>query len=173
MKRADRETSGEISSGRILHLTRETLAEGARALRRRDPRLRAWMDRVGEVELRRQRHQFGALCRSILSQQLGAGAARSIHRRFLALFPATPHPDPRSLLAVGRERLRECGISGRKVDYLTALAEAFDGGPLARIRLSSLSDEDVIAQLTGLPGIGVWTAEMFLIFSLGRLDVFS
>jgi DNA-3-methyladenine glycosylase II len=156
-----------------LLLTRETLAEGTRLLRKSDPRLGRWIDRVGAARLRRQRHQFGALCRSILSQQLGAGAAKSIHRKFLLLFAPARTPRPEALLAVRRERLRACGISGPKVDYLKALAREFHGGSLARVRLSALSDAEVVERLTRVPGIGVWTAEMFLIFSLGRLDVFS
>jgi DNA-3-methyladenine glycosylase II len=157
----------------ILHLTRKTLAEGARVLRKRDPRLAVWMDRVGPVSLRRQRHQFGALCRSILSQQLGAQAAKSIHQRLLACFAPARDPDPQRLLRLRAERLRRCGVSRPKIAYLRALAHAFHDGDLRGVRLSRLPEAGVVELLTRLPGIGVWTAEMFLIFSLGRLDVFS
>jgi len=159
--------------GGILLLTKRTLAEGSHILRERDPTLCRWMDIVGAVKLRRQRHQFGALCRSILSQQIGAGAAKSIHRRFLELFAPARAPSPDRLIRLQRDALRRCGISGRKIDYLRALASEFHRGDLRRIRLSRLGDEEVIERLTRLPGIGVWTAEMFLIFSLGRLDVFA
>lgn len=128
---------------------------------------------MGPVKLRRQRHRFGALCRAILAQQLGGGAAKTIHGRFLELFAPARSPDPRTLLAVRQDRLRRSGISRPKVRYLRALAREFLDGSLAGVRLSSLSDEEVIARLTQVPGIGVWTAEMFLIFSLGRLDIFS
>lgn len=158
---------------RLLLLTRDSLEEGTLRLREQDPRLGRWIDRVGSVGLRRQRHQFGALCRAIISQQLGAGAARSIHRRFLDLFAPAPRPDARRLMEIGDGPLRACGLSRPKIRYLRALAEAFDGGPLARLRLGRLPDDEVIRVLTELPGIGVWTAEMFLIFSLGRRDVFS
>lgn len=154
-------------------LTRETLLAGARSLRASDARLGAWIDRIGPVGLRRQRHRFGALCRAIISQQLGAGAARSIHRRFLKLFAPARSPDPAALLRIHGRRLRSCGLSTRKVEYLRGLGEAFVSGDLSRLKLSRLGDEEVIEALTRLRGVGRWTAEMFLIFSLGRLDVFS
>jgi len=157
----------------ILRLTRATFLEGTQALRERDPELRGWIDRVGAVGLRRQRHQFSALCRSIISQQLGAGAAKSIHRRFAALFAPEERPEPSRLLALHARRLRACGLSRPKVAYLRGLAREFEKGSLAGVRLSSLPDAEVIEVLTQVRGIGPWTAEMFLIFSLGRLDVFS
>jgi DNA-3-methyladenine glycosylase II len=157
----------------ILRLTRESLAEGTAALKRMDPSLGRWMERVGPVTLRRQRYQFGMLCRSIISQQLAAGAARSIHERFIGLFAQAKKPDPESLLRLRVRDLRACGLSGRKVDFMKGLAREFQDGLLRRVRLSALVDEEVIELLTRLPGIGRWTAEMFLIFSLGRQDVFS
>jgi DNA-3-methyladenine glycosylase II len=154
-------------------LTRRTLVEGTEALLRADPALGRWIETVGSVGLRRQRHQFGALCRAIISQQLGAGAARTIHRRFLELFAPSNSPDPGRLLAVEPSRLAACGISGRKVEYLRSLAREFHAGSLRRARLGAMRDAEVVELLTRLPGIGVWTVEMFLIFSLGRLDIFS
>lgn len=157
----------------ILRLTRETLAEGTLALKQLDPSLCRWIETVGPVGLRRQRHQFGALCRSIIAQQLGSGAARAIHRRFVDLFTPAKAPEPAMLLALGARDLRACGLSRRKVEFLQSLARERLDGSLHRVKLSTLPDEDVIELLTRLPGIGRWTAEMFLIFSLGRLDVFS
>ena len=154
-------------------LTRVTFAEGTCYLRERDARLGAWIDRVGRVGLRRQRHQFSTLCRSIVAQQISAHAAMSIFARFAALFEANGRPEPAALLEIEAERIRGCGISERKVAYLRSLAEAFASGALKGRRLGTLPDERVVELLVELPGIGVWTAEMFLIFALGRLDVFS
>ena len=131
------------------------------------------MERVGTVGLRRQRHQFGALCRAILSQQVAAAAARTIHKRFLATQSPALNPTPAGVLATSEATLRACGVSGRKVGFLHALARAFHDGPLAGVRFSRLDEDEVIERLTVVPGVGVWTAEMFLIFSLARLDVFS
>lgn len=159
-----------------LRLTRESLAEGARVLHRADPRLGRWIrliDSNGGVGLRRQRHQFGALCRSIIAQQLAAKAAKSISARFVALFEPDRNPSPEKLLALPDDRLRACGLSRSKLDYLQSLAREFDVGCLRQVRLGALADDEVVELLTRVRGIGVWTAEMFLIFSLGRRDVFS
>lgn len=142
-------------------------------LRARDRRLGPWIERIGPVPLRRQPHQFGALCRAIIAQQVSAAAARSIHRRFLAEFAPARAPSPAELLALDADTLRACGVSRAKIDYLRALAWEFEHGELRRRRLGRLPDEQVVALLTRLPGVGVWTAEMFLLFGLGRQDVFS
>lgn len=154
-------------------LTRQNLAAATAALRRKDPRLGVWMDRVGPVGLRRQAHQFGALCRSVISQQLAAGAAATIHRRFVAAFAPARLPSPERLLELTTADLRACGLSLRKLEYLRGLAREFHQGDLRRARLGTLSNDEVVERLTRLDGIGRWTAEMFLIFSLGRPDVFA
>jgi DNA-3-methyladenine glycosylase II len=161
------------SSTDILRLTRETFDEGRSALGDRDPDLDMWIDRIGTVPLRRQRHQFHALCRAIISQQLSAKAAKTICDRFLARFAPATRPDAATLRSMRVTTLRNCGLSRQKIEYLRDLARAYDGGGLAGVRLSKCSDAEVIERLTAVRGIGVWTAEMFLIFSLGRLDVFS
>jgi DNA-3-methyladenine glycosylase II len=153
-------------------MTRDDLARGTRLLGRRDAKLGAWIETIGPISLRRQRHRFGTLCRAILSQQLAAKAAMTIHGRFVALFDSG-RPDPASLLRLNTERLRACGVSRPKAEYLRSLAREFDGGALRAVRLGALDNDEVIARLTRVSGIGVWTAEMFLIFALGRPDVFS
>jgi len=157
----------------LRRLTRTTLLEGTSVLKKKDRRLARWIETVGPVSLRQQRHQFGALCRSIISQQLGSGAAKSIHSRFTALFTSRNGPNPGELLALKRPRLLGCGLSRSKVDYLKGLAREFRDGTLERARLGSLEDSEVMEILTRIRGIGPWTVEMFLIFSLGRIDVFS
>jgi DNA-3-methyladenine glycosylase II len=157
----------------ILRLTRASFREGTDLLRARDRRLGRWIERLGPVPLRRQPHHFGALCRSIIAQQVSAQAARSIYVRFVALFAPDRSPSPGRLLAMSPRALAACGLSRPKVAYLEAVAREFVHGDLRRLRLSRLPDEEVVAVLTRLPGVGVWTAEMFLIFALGRQDVFS
>lgn len=157
----------------MAQLTRASLQEAAATLSAQDPKLGLWIERIGAVSLRRKRHHFGALCRSILSQQIAASAARTIHARFLELHGPAGRPDPERVLAWTDEELRACGISAPKVRYLRALAQEFHQGALRRVRFSTLEDAQVIERLTRVSGIGVWTAEMFLIFSLGRMDIFS
>ncbi|MDX1594722.1 MAG: DNA-3-methyladenine glycosylase 2 family protein [Gammaproteobacteria bacterium] len=114
---------------------------------------------------------YQALLRAVLAQQVSKQAADAIERRFLDLFPRR-RPTPAALLRTDPERLREVGLSRQKAGYVTAVAEAARGGRLARGRLEKLDDEAVLERLTAIRGIGRWTAEMVLIFSLDRPDVF-
>lgn len=113
---------------------------------------------------------FDALCRSIIYQQLSTKAANTIHGRFLALFPGgLPAPD--AVLAVSEETLRGVGLSRQKLSYLRDLAAKVHGNELPLEHLDELPDQEVIDYLVQVKGIGVWTAQMFLMFRLGRLDV--
>jgi DNA-3-methyladenine glycosylase II len=154
-------------------LTRATLATGIQRLRGCDPALAAWMDRVGPVTLRRHRHRFGALCRAICSQQISKPAAATVYGRFVAHFAPAREPDPESLLQLPIATLRKCGLSGVKAKYLHALADEFLHGELGRLKFSRLDDQQIVDAVVRVPGLGVWSAEMFLIFSVGRADVFS
>ena len=154
-------------------LTRDSLKKGAAALARKDPALGRWIRLIGPLDFRLRPGRFHSLCRAIISQQLSAAAARSIHGRFIRLFAPTRRPTPRKLLDIRSRRLKRCGLSGKKVLYLRELARAFESGPLRRRRFANMENEKVIELLIPLPGIGRWTAEMFLMFCLGRPDIFS
>ena len=119
----------------------------------------------------REPNHFHTLARSIISQQLSAKAADTIERRIWALAPS-PF-EPVQLLTVPVEALRNAGLSSRKATYIHALAESILNGRLDFDAFASCSDESVITALTELPGIGRWTAEMFLIFGLKRQDVLA
>jgi len=139
---------------------------------KRDPQLRAIVNRLGSVELRARRPYFWLLASAIIAQQVSGAAARTINGRVRALFPDERFPKPTSLLATSPQTLRKAGVSRQKARYLLALAEEFDSGGLQGIRFSRLSDGEIIERLTAVVGIGRWTAEMFLIFSMRRRDVF-
>jgi DNA-3-methyladenine glycosylase II len=129
------------------------------------------IDRVGDCRLRPARDRFQLLVRSIVSQQISTSAARTIHGRIEQL--AAPGPlTPKSLLAIGHDKLRAAGASPQKAGYLLDLAAKADGGAVRLSTLGRLDDEQVVAELIQVKGIGRWTAQMFLIFGLGRLDVF-
>lgn len=113
---------------------------------------------------------FGMLVRSVVGQQLSVRAAASIHARVEAALGGV---SPQTLLAAPPERLRALGLSWAKVRTVQALAGAAAGGQVDFAHLAALPDEAVVAALTPLPGIGRWTAEMFLMFALARPDVFS
>ena len=114
---------------------------------------------------------YGALLRSIVGQQLSVLAARAIYGRLLERFDGRP-PTPRQVLEQEPEELRAAaGLSRAKVSYLRSLAEHVLTGELELHRLDELPDEQVIAELTAVKGLGLWTAQMFLMFHLERPDV--
>ena len=142
-----------------------------RTLARRDTVLRALIQRYGACPLRPEADHFDALVKSILSQQLSTRAAETIYRRLLALDAAQIAPSPRTILATPTEVLRSVGISGQKIGYLRDLSRAVEEGTLRLDHFPRLTDEEIIRQLVVIKGIGLWTAQMLLIFSLGRLDI--
>jgi DNA-3-methyladenine glycosylase II len=143
-------------------------ADAEAHLARVDPRWKPLLKRNGPCGLRPRRDHFGTLVRSIISQQISSRAAVSIEARVRAL-AGDPHT-PEGLIAAG-ERLREAGVSPQKQSYLLDLAANVQAGSLPLKRIARLDDDAVIAALTRVRGIGRWTAEMFLIFSLNRPDV--
>lgn len=114
---------------------------------------------------------FHALARSILHQQLAGKAAATIHGRVRALTPGSRFPRPEQLLELPDGLLRGAGVSGSKIAALRDLAGRVESKQLRLRGLSARSDEHIIEELTAVRGIGVWTAQMFLMFRLGRLDV--
>ena len=137
---------------------------------RKDPLLTDIIDIVGDYTLKKRNHHFSVLVESIISQQLATGAAEAIFKRFKNLYPKFPTAS--EILSTRKSKLRLVGLSGMKIEYLKDLARNIEQGRLDMKSLAKMSDEEVIASLTQVKGIGRWTAEMFLIFSLGRQDVF-
>jgi DNA-3-methyladenine glycosylase II len=112
---------------------------------------------------------FATLVRSIVGQQISVKAADSVWARLTTM---TGFPVPRTILTHTTEQLRGCGLSARKVEYITDLARHFVERQIHMRRWPRMSDAEIVAELTAVRGIGVWTAEMFLIFNLLRPDVF-
>lgn len=146
------------------------LARAHRALRRRDPVLGAVVRRIGPPKLQRRGGVYRSLLRSILFQQLAGSAARAIEKRFLALYGGR-YPQPPALLGTRDPRLRKAGLSRQKIAAMKAVARAFRDGDVRPRRFPSMSDEEFVAAVTEIRGIGEWTAHMTLMFSLGRPDV--
>lgn len=136
----------------------------------KDPDLATIMNNVGEYKLKRKNQHFSVLVESIISQQIATNAAEAIFNRFKKLYPKFPTAS--EILSTRKSKLRAVGLSGMKIEYLKDLARHIEEGKLNMKTFSKMKDEEVIAQLTQVKGIGRWTAEMFLIFSLGRQDVF-
>lgn len=151
------------------------------ALAAADPTMAALIRRLGEIDLQtrlrrraeeRPADAYGALLRAIVGQQLSTKAARTIYLRVLERFGGAT-PSPEQLLAAPEADLRAAGLSGRKVEYVRDLAAHVLSGELELDRLEELPDEEVIAEIVAVRGLGRWTAEMFLLFHLERPDVLS
>ena len=150
------------------------------ALARRDPVLGAVMKEFRrsapfpgfpETAARARESHYQSLARAIVYQQLSGKAAATIWGRALALTPGGSFPRPAEFLALGEERVRGCGISRPKLAALTDLATRAAEGRLGLRAAARLDEDELIARLTAVRGIGVWSAHMFLMFKLGRLDV--
>lgn len=137
---------------------------------KQDPNLSKIIRQVGNYKIRQRNHHFASLVEAIISQQLAGAAADAILHRFKKLYPA--FPKPAQILQTKNSELRSVGLSKMKIEYLKDLARKIEDGEIMIKALSKMSDEEVIERLTRVKGIGRWTAEMFLIFSLGRQDVF-
>ncbi len=139
----------------------------------KDPTLQKLYKKYGPHKFEdRSEKLLEELVESIISQQLSNKAADTIYNRFLALF-GNKFPLTKQLLDIDLEKLRSAGMSYSKGQYIKNIAKAFRDGELVIEKIIKLSDEEVIKELTKIKGIGKWTAEMTLIFTLKREDVFS
>lgn len=147
-----------------------------RHLQQADPVMAAIIERIGPLKMHYREPSFDAMARSIVFQQLHGKAAATIFERVRC---ACLNGDgqlgnaltPASILALSEAQLRACGLSRQKLSYLRDLAQRTAAGEIDFARLPEMSDEDVIEHLTRVKGIGVWSAQMFLIFALRRLNV--
>src|SRR5690349_17517332 len=146
------------------------MAEAVAAVAAADPLMAAFIERAGPFEPRAgQGDYFAALARSILFQQLAGRAAAAIHARFVAAVGGQVTPE--AVLGAPPEALRSAGLSAAKAAAVTDLAAKATDGTVPLAALGDLGDEEIIARLSAVRGIGRWTAEMFLMFELGRPDV--
>lgn len=143
-----------------------------RHLKRADPVLANIIERVGpnRYGANGAGSHLDALVRSIVSQQLSTSAASTIHSRLLVLV-GVPNPLPVQWLALNDPDMRAAGLSRQKIAYIRDLARHVQDGELPMAKLHEMSDDEVIEALTRVKGIGVWTAQMFLMFRLGRPDI--
>jgi DNA-3-methyladenine glycosylase II len=138
-----------------------------------DPVLARLIEQHGQLTLTSTTEYFDTLLDAIVSQQLSSKAAATIMGRIRALVPSKETPDPESILALPDQQLRDAGLSWQKVSYVKDLAGHVADGRLDLAHIAGMEDEEVIKELVAVRGIGRWTAEMFLIFSLARPDVLA
>lgn len=150
--------------GRIIE-TLDDVAEGADFLARRDPRFAKALEATGPLPLRRRPDGFATLLSAIVSQQVSTAAASAIWARVEALGAI----DADRIIACEDADLRACGLSRQKISYARAIAES--GIDFEALR--KMPDAEVVAELTRIRGVGIWTAEIYAMFSLGRADVFA
>ncbi|KAI9796902.1 MAG: 3-methyladenine DNA glycosylase [Candelina submexicana] len=169
--------------------TGNLLEEGCNHLIKADPRLRPVVEKhycrmFGPEGLEETIDPFQSLCSGIMAQQVSGAAAKSIKKRFVALFTrgdveaqddevVLSFPTPPQVAALDIATLRTAGLSGRKSEYIKGLAEKFVSGELSAELLIKASDEEVMEKLTAVRGLGKWSVEMFACFALKRMDVFS
>lgn len=148
-----------------------SLAAATAEVAKRDRKMGRLIDRAGPMKLRRSRGTdvFTALASSILYQQLAGAAASAIHARFLAMFDGKPTAE--AVLRTRVDRLKSVGLSRNKAEAIKDLAAKVIDGTVPTDGWRKLSDDEIVERLTEVRGIGRWTVEMFLIFDLGRMDV--
>ena len=141
-------------------------------LKKSDPVMARLIEAVGpcRFETRTDHSHFYHITRAIVYQQLSTLAARTIHGRFIGLFDS-PAPEPHHVVRMSDEKMRAAGLSRQKASYIKDLAARVHAGELPLERVESMTDEEIIAALTTVKGIGVWSAQMFLMFRLGRPNV--
>lgn len=144
-------------------------SQAAEELSRHDAPMAELVERYAGVSLASRGDAFGTLARSIVGQQISVKAADAVWGRFVV---QVGEVTPARVLLFGESGLEGCGLSRRKIEYLSDLAAHFANGQLDPSTWGHLDDEAIIAELTAVRGIGRWTAEMFLIFNLLRPDVF-
>lgn len=138
-------------------------------LAKTDPQIQGVIDRVGFPTGRARPHGFETLLRIVVGQQVSTHAAAAIFERVKT---AIGEPMcPRRTLRLRETTLRKAGLSGRKVEYTRGLARAIADGSLDLDRMPTMSDEEVVESITALKGFGIWSAQMYLMFTLGRMDV--
>lgn len=152
--------------------TASELKKAASHLAKNDSRLARIVKVAGLPTFKPHENYYSSLIGSIISQQLSVKAADTIEKRFLALFESDL-PRPEEILAKSIDELRSAGLSNAKANYIRDLAQHIQDGKLEFSRFKELSNEEIITELTAVKGIGVWTAHMFLMFCMGRLDVLA
>lgn len=153
-------------------ITEEIQRKALEHFKKTDPVLSEVADRVGIFEWKIVGNYFLDLTSSIVQQQLSIKAGDTIWNRFIALFPANK-PTPELVATIDGQKIRDAGISWSKISYIKDLAEKTLESGIVFEQFSIMTDEEIIAELVKVKGIGRWTAEMFLMFSMGRPDVFS
>ncbi len=149
-----------------------SIKKAVKYLRQSDPELIPLLDAFKIQDLQPETDYFKSLTRSIVYQQLSGKAAKTISDRFILLYKDKSYPTPVDVINIDHEKLRSVGLSNSKAQYIKNIAHAFLDNPDTYDSLEKMDDQDIIDTLITIKGVGPWTAQMFLMFTLNRPDVF-
>ncbi|MEM4327019.1 MAG: DNA-3-methyladenine glycosylase 2 family protein [Candidatus Diapherotrites archaeon] len=138
-------------------------------LKKQDKIMAKLIEKIGTIKLTKKNNYYESLCQAIIFQQLSMKAASKIYEKFKLIHKHEIKPE--TTIAIGKRPLKEAGLSEKKIEYIISLAKAISENTINFKAMQKMKDEEIINELTKLKGIGPWTAQMFLIFSLGRKNV--
>jgi len=140
-------------------------------LLKRDKKMQVLIKKFGGPDFNLKQDYFQSLLRSIVFQQLSGKAAQTIYERFVNLIPKTTNLCPNEVLKLDKEEMRKAGLSFRKIDYLRNLADYFENNSFQKKDVEKMSDQEISKELIQIKGVGQWTVDMFLMFTLNRADI--
>ena len=156
----------------ITVLEKEVMIDGINYLSSLNVNLSKFLKSYNIQNLPIEKNYFWSLCRSVIYQQISGKAAKKISERYLSLYENGPRMLPSEVVDIDIKKIFKVGISRQKASYIKNIAHAFNTKIIDEKNISKLDDQEIISQLTTIKGVGKWTAEMFLIFTLRRPDVF-
>ena len=156
----------------ITVLEKEVMIDGINYLSSLNVHLSKFLKSYNIPNLPVEKNYFWSLCRSVIYQQISGKAAKKISERYLSLYENGPRMLPSEVVDIDIKKIFKVGISRQKASYIKNIAHAFNTKIIDEKNISKLDDQEIISQLTTIKGVGKWTAEMFLIFTLRRPDVF-
>ena len=140
-------------------------------LLKRDKNMLVLIKKFGRPDFKIGQDYFQSLFRSIVFQQLSGGVAQTIYERLVSLIPETSNLCPNEVLKIDKDDMRKAGLSFQKINYVKNLADYFENNSFEKIVVESMTDEEISKELTQIKGIGQWTVDMFLMFTLNRADI--
>ena len=156
----------------ITVLDKEAMVDGVNYLSSLNVNLSKFLKSYNVPVLPVEKNYFWALCRSVIYQQISGKAAKKISDRYLSLYANGERMLPSEVIDINIKKIFKVGISRQKASYIKNIAHAFNTKTIDEKNISKLDDQEIISQLTTIKGVGRWTAEMFLIFTLRRSDIF-
>ena len=145
--------------------------EAGLELLKRDKKMRVLINKFGRPDFNIRQDYFQSLLRSIVFQQLSGKAAQTIYERFVNLIPKTSNLCPNEVLKLDQDEMRKAGLSFQKINYVKNLADYFENNSFQKKDVERMTDQEISKKLTQIKGIGQWTVDMFLMFSLNRADI--